>query len=66
MDAIPVDLDYNAVKVVMDLYKIENQLDCFQRVVKVWHTMAATDRMKQKAKKESAKADEGLKHAETR
>lgn len=50
MDAIPIDLDYNAVKIVMDLYGIEDQLDCFQRVVKVWHTMAATGRAKRKTK----------------
>ena len=50
MNAVAIDLDYNAVKIVMNLYGIEDQLDCFQRVVKVWHTMAAADRMKQKAK----------------
>jgi len=51
MDGIPVDLDYRAVKVVMDMYGIEDQADCFQKVLKAWNHIAATDRLKRKKDK---------------
>ena len=51
VDAIPIDLDFKAVKIVMDFYKIENQVDCFQRVLKMWHHVAAKDRFEREATK---------------
>jgi hypothetical protein len=51
MDGIPVDLDYKAVKIVMDLEDIENQADCFQRVLKMWHHIAELDRLKRESKR---------------
>jgi hypothetical protein len=51
MDGIPVDLDYKAVKIVMDLYGVENQRECFEKVTKVWHEIAAIDRVKRNAQK---------------
>ena len=48
MDGMPVDLNYNAVKMTMDLYNIENQRECFNKVLKVWHAIAAIDRVKRK------------------
>ena len=46
MDATPIDLDYGAVKIVMDFHDIEYQLDCFQRVLKMWHHVAELNRLK--------------------
>ena len=37
MDAVAVDLDFNAVKFIMDLTGVEKQLDCFNRVCMMWH-----------------------------
>ena len=45
-DAIPVDLNFNAVKIVMDFYNIENQADCFQQVLKMWHHVAGIESAK--------------------
>jgi len=36
-----IGLNYNAVKFVMDLYNIENQRDCFERVVCVFNKILA-------------------------
>jgi hypothetical protein len=52
MDGIPVDLDYKAVKIVMDLESIESQADCFQRVLKMWHHIAELDRLKRMSKED--------------
>jgi len=49
MDAVPIDLNYQSVQFVMDLYGIENQKDCFEKVLKAWHHVAAIDRAKRKA-----------------
>ena len=51
MDAIPVDLNYGAVKIVMDMYGIENQPDCFQKVLKAWNHIASIDRLRRKKDK---------------
>ena len=53
MEAVPVDLDYNAVKLVMDLYEIENQRECFEKVLRAWHCVAAIDRAKRKEKQKA-------------
>jgi hypothetical protein len=50
MNAVPIDLNYPAVKFIMDLYGIKNQRDCFERVLKLWHHVAKIDRAKRKAK----------------
>lgn len=51
MDGVPVDLDINAVKTVMDLEGIRDQRDCLQRVRAMWHHVAELDRLKRKSKK---------------
>jgi hypothetical protein len=51
MDGVAVDLNFNAVKFVMDLNGVENQHDCFQKVHKMWHHMNTMDRIKRKTKK---------------
>ncbi len=48
MDAVPIDLNYGSVKFIMDLYNINNQRDCFEKVLKAWHHVAAIDRLKRK------------------
>jgi hypothetical protein len=48
MEAVPVDLDFKSVKIVMDFYDIKNKADCFQRVLKMWHHVAELDRIKRK------------------
>jgi hypothetical protein len=50
INGVAVDLDYGAVKFVMDLYEIEDQRNCFERVLRVWHSMAEIDRAKRKVK----------------
>lgn len=50
MDGVPVDLNFQAVKFIMDLYEIGNQRDCFERVLRVWHNIAETDRAKRRIK----------------
>jgi len=49
MDAVPIDLNYQSVQFVMDLYGIKNQKDCFEKVLKAWHHVAAIDRAKRKS-----------------
>lgn len=51
MDAVAVDLDYNAVKFVMDLNDVEDQFDCFHKVLMMWHHMKKIDNAKRKIKK---------------
>jgi hypothetical protein len=51
VDGMPVDLNYNAVKFILDLYEIENQQDCFERVLKAWHDIAEINRSKRRAEK---------------
>ena len=34
----------------MDLYEIENQRECFEKVLKAWHCVAEIDRAKRRAK----------------
>ncbi|MDD5353029.1 MAG: DUF1799 domain-containing protein [Candidatus Omnitrophica bacterium] len=36
-----IGLNYNAVKFIMDLYGIENQRDCFERVVHIFNKILA-------------------------
>lgn len=48
----PVDLNYGAVKIIMDLFEVENQRDCFGRVITMWNHIAELDRLKRKAKKD--------------
>ena len=36
MEGKPVALNYQSVKMVMDLYGVKNQKDCFDKVVKVF------------------------------
>jgi hypothetical protein len=50
MDGIPVDLNYSAVEFVMNLFGIENQRECFQKVLMVWHHIAELDRLERKRK----------------
>ena len=49
MDAVPIDLRLDAVKFVMDLYDIENPRECYEKVIKAWHHVAAIDRSKRKS-----------------
>ena len=51
MDGVAVDLDFNAVKFVMDLNQVDDQFDCFHKVLKMWHHMANIDNQKRKLKK---------------
>ena len=37
MEGKVIDLNYPAVKMVMDLYGVKNQKDCFEKVVRVFH-----------------------------
>jgi hypothetical protein len=32
-----IDLDFNAVKVAMDLYQVKNQRECFEKVRATFH-----------------------------
>ena len=32
-----IDLNYPAVKMIMDLYGVKNQRDCFEKVLRVFH-----------------------------
>jgi len=41
-----IDLDYAAVKAVMDIYKIADQMDCFSKVARAFHHSLA-ERQKQ-------------------
>ena len=50
MDGVAVDLDFNALKFVMDLVEVEDPFDCFQKVLKMWHHINTLDRMKRKTK----------------
>ena len=50
MDGIAVDLDFNAVKFVMELLDVENPVDCFNKVHKVWHHINTMDNIKRKNK----------------
>ncbi|MHC4265973.1 MAG: hypothetical protein ACYSUK_08580 [Planctomycetota bacterium] len=51
MDGVAVDLNFQAVKLVMDLLEVEDQADCFQKVCKVWHHMNEMDNLKRRSKK---------------
>lgn len=50
VDAVPIDLKYESVKFIMDMYEIDSQRDCFEKVLKAWHHVAAIDRSKRKGK----------------
>ncbi len=45
-----VDINFVAIKVMLDLYKIENQQNVFDKIVKVFHHFLAEDREKNKNK----------------
>jgi hypothetical protein len=36
-EGIPIDISIPAVKVVMDLLRVEGQKDCLIKVIKTWH-----------------------------
>jgi len=48
MEGVAVDLDFNAVKFIMDLNEVDNQFDCFQKVHAMWHYIQS---MKRETKK---------------
>ena len=50
IDGTPVDLDFQSVKFILDLYGIEDPKECFEKVLKAWHHIAAINRAKQRAK----------------
>ena len=50
IDAIPIDVKFESVKFIMDLYEIENQRECYEKVLKAWHHVAAIDRLKRSSK----------------
>jgi iron uptake system EfeUOB component EfeO/EfeM len=41
-----VDLNYSAVKIVMDLYEVKKQRECFEKVLKTFHVMLNRSREK--------------------
>ena len=47
----PVALDYNAVKLIMDMYKVEDQKTCFERVVNLWDRIRSQQAEMEKVKK---------------
>ena len=51
VECVAVDLDFNAVKFVMDLNEVEDKLDCFHKVLLMWHHRAKIDNAKRKIKK---------------
>ena len=51
MEGVAVDLDFNAVKFVMDLNEVEDKFDCFHKVLMMWHHVANIDNAKRKIKK---------------
>ena len=51
MDAVAVDLNYNAVQFVMDLNGVADKFDCFHKVLMMWHHMNKIDNAKRKIKK---------------
>jgi len=42
----PVDLDIGAVKIIMDLQRVEDQLGCLRRVRRVFRHFAEIDRLR--------------------
>ena len=51
MDGVAVDLDFNALKFVMDLNEIEDQYECFNKVLFVWHHISKINNAERKIKK---------------
>ena len=41
---IVVDINYQSLDIVMDMYEIEDKKDCFERVVGLFRTMLAEER----------------------
>jgi len=37
METRVIDLNYPAIEFVMDLYKVKNRVECFEKVVRVFH-----------------------------
>jgi hypothetical protein len=53
---VPVDLNYESLFRVMDLYEVDNKKVCFEKVVKLWHKIASLERLKKIASLERLKA----------
>ena len=51
MEGVPVDLNHIAVERAIERYGIENQEDCFEKVLLAWHHIAKINRTKYEAKK---------------
>jgi hypothetical protein len=49
MDGVPVDVKHSAVERAIDRYRIENEKDCFEKVLTAWHHIAKIKRSKRKA-----------------
>lgn len=50
IEGVPVDLDFQAVEFVMNLYEIENRRECFELVLLAWRNMAENNRAKRRSK----------------
>jgi len=51
VDGAPIDLNFQSVDFIMRLYRIENKLDCFEKVLKAWHHVAEINRSKKRTGK---------------
>ena len=48
-----IDLDYNAIKMIMDLYEVTNQRECFEKVITIFRLVQ--EKIKPSPKKDRKK-----------
>ena len=51
MEGVAVDLDFNALKLALDLNEVENQKDCFYKVLMMWRHINKLNNAKKKMDK---------------
>ena len=51
MEGVAVDLDFNALKLALDLNEVENQRDCFHKVLMMWRHINKLNNAKKKMDK---------------